>query len=345
MPLLSNKNNKCLGIDIGANSIKIVELVRKESGVELSNYGMAKISEITGKEINEERQDSFSSSVEEIAETIQVIMKEVGIKTKKSFFALPDFSSFLISFEVPKMKKSEVESAVQYQARQRVPLPLNEVVLDWKLTDLKTKDEEEVLDVFLLAVPKDTVKTYRKIAEEAGLKIGALDSEVMGFAKIFGKEGELSVIVNIKERSTSVNIINNEKPLQSSSLNISADDFKSNVASLAEIDFNQKNKKKKEVKKSNQKIKNSLANELVKKVEEVYMDHATNRKKIDKILITGKGAEMKAVQDVFINPETDGEMANPFEGMRYPDILEKIISDIGPKFSVATGMAYLGLDS
>ncbi len=346
MPIFSNKTERCLGIDIGSNTINIVELSENSKKVWLKNYGMAKIKEITGKKIKETKHDPFSPFVDEIAETIKIILREAGIKTKKSFLALPDFSSFLISFEVPKMKKEEVESAIQYQARQRVPLPLNEVTLDWNLTDIREKDGEEVLDVFLLAVPNETVRTYRRIAEKAGLKVGALDGEIMGFSEIFGKEEEVVMAVNIKRWSTSVNIINDKKPMQSSSLNVSLDNFKENVASVTEISYNQNNKKE-DLEKSDERVKRALANELLKKVQEIYETYTTSKeRRINQIILTGRGAKIREIEEVFNeNLDTEVDIANPFKNIHYTAILEDLLKESGPDFSVAAGMSLLGLRS
>ncbi len=343
MSLFSKKNKKCLGIDVSNDFVRIVEISKKEEGYKLENYGSARISEITGKKIKKEGQ-RFSLPEKEIAETIKAILKETGIKTKKSFFALPHFSSFLISFKMPKMEKEEIESAIHHQARQRVPLPLNEVTLDWNVSSKNSSDNG--VDVFLLAVPNETIETYREIAKEGNLKIGALDSEIMGFSQIFGIEQKSVAVVNIKRWSTSINIITDQKPAQSSSLNISASNFEEDISTLSEIDFNQKDNRSEEKSKSNEKIKASLAEELFEKVEEVYSGYnSESDQPVSKIILTGRGSEIDEIKEEFFKKDIEVDISKPFMNINYPPVLEDAIDEMSPRFSVAVGMSILGLNS
>jgi len=78
MPFFSKDSKKCLGVDIGATSIKIVELSKKGDNISLSNYGIAAIKDITGKNIRIESDESLTSSKTAITETVNEILKEAG---------------------------------------------------------------------------------------------------------------------------------------------------------------------------------------------------------------------------------------------------------------------------
>jgi Tfp pilus assembly PilM family ATPase len=66
---------------------------------------------------------------------------------------------------------------------------------------------------------------------------------------------------------------------------------------------------------------------------------------VKKIIITGGTALLPGVKEYFqsyFNKEV--EIANPFEGLIYPNILENQLKEMGPFFSVAVGMAKKGLE-
>ncbi|MGM0438984.1 MAG: type IV pilus assembly protein PilM [Patescibacteria group bacterium] len=343
MPLFSKDPKKCLGIDIGATSIKIIELSKEGEEISLKNYGIASIEDITGRKLRAKSEGAFSSSLSAISDTVNTILKEANIKTKRSVFSIPDFSSFFTSFEVPKMKKSEVESAIQFQARQRVPLPLNEVTLDWNLTKLRKKEGEEMVEVLLLAVPNDIIKNYRSIAKKSGLEVGSLDAETFGLARVFGEEDETIVVVDIGDQSTTVNIIEDKIPKHSHSLDISGKDFTKDIAILPEVDYNENEKDK--ASRVPQKIRKSLAEEMSKKIKNVCDSYERERgEEINKILVTGGGIKFEEVKRE-LSSTFSVVVANPFGKLNYPSVLEPIIKDLSPLCSVSIGMAMEGLRS
>ncbi len=347
MPLFSKDPKKCLGIDIGTTSIKIIELFEEDGQITLNNYGIASIKDITGRSLRSNSGADFSSSLGAVSDTIGSILKETGMKTKNSIFSIPDFSSFFTSFEVPKMKKSEVESAIQFQARQRVPLPLNEVTLDWKLTKLRKEQGEEMVEVLLLAVPNDTIKNYRAIAKKSGLEVGSLDAETFGLAKVFGEEKKTVTVVDIGDQTTTVNIIENKIPKHSHSLDIAGKDFTEGVAILPEVDYNDSESEQEKASEVSQKVKKSLSQDLSSKVKEVCDGFEKERgEKIDDIVITGGASNFKEIKDALSNNFSSVSQSNSFKKIKYPSVLKPIIEkDLSSLCSVAIGMALEGIKS
>jgi type IV pilus assembly protein PilM len=351
MSLFSKNSKKCLGIDVGATSIKVVELAVEKNNLVLKNYGISSIKEIGDKKKRTKNEKTFSSSTDLISKTLKAILKETGIKTRRSVFSIPDFSSFFTSFEVPKMKKSEVEWAIHFQARQRVPLPLNEVTLDWKLTNLIEKKGEELVEVLLLAVPNEIVSSYREIAKESNLEMGSLDAETFGLAKVFGKKEETVVVVDIGDQSTTVNIIKEDIPKHSNSLSIAGKDFTENFAILPDVNYNEKessdDEEKKEerrkIKEVSKKVKESLSEDLVRKVKEVCNSYqAEEGEEVKEVVLTGGASKFKEVKEAFSNEFSVSEI-NSFSNLKYPLTLEPAVREVAPLFPVAVGMALEGL--
>ncbi len=342
MSLFTKEPKMYLGVDVGSTSVKVVELSRERNNFTLENYGIASIKDVTGTEIRNKNERAFSSSIDAISDTIRAILKEADIKTKNSVFAIPDFSSFFTSFEVPKMKRSEVESAIQFQARQRIPLPLNEVTLDWTLTGLRDGEEGEMVEVLLLAVPNETVKTYRKIAKKSGLEVGLLDAGTFGLAEVYGKEGKTIIVSDIGDQSTTVNIIEDKIPKHSHSLEISGKDFTEDFDMLPEINYN---KGEENLSETSEKIKKSLSEDLAEKIKDICDSYQKEEgKNIDKIYITGGASKLKEIKKS-LSEGFDIDDANPFRDLKYPSSLEGALKELSPLCSVAVGMAIKGLNS
>ncbi|MFH1890596.1 MAG: pilus assembly protein PilM [Candidatus Kuenenbacteria bacterium] len=125
MNLLPAKKNY-LGIDLGTSAIKIVELQNKGGRAILVTYGYV-----------EQPTDIVKSSSLEMEERIAHILKSICSKsrtsTKKVIAALPSFAVFTSVINLPAMKKKDLGQAIQWEAKKFVPLPIEDMILDWKV--------------------------------------------------------------------------------------------------------------------------------------------------------------------------------------------------------------------
>jgi len=112
---------------------------------------------------------------------------EAKIKTKAAIFSIPDFSTFCTSIELPPMTEKEIEQAVYYAAPQYIPLPIAETTLDWRVVGGTPGDKNSPLKIFLIAIPKQIVQGYQKIAQSAGLELYALEAETLALARALVK--------------------------------------------------------------------------------------------------------------------------------------------------------------
>ena len=339
MPLFSKKDKKCIGIDIGTSSIKVIELTKKEETeeVNLTNYGMTTIKNITGRESISHNEISLNSAIEAISKTLSAVLKEAGIKTKDSLFSLPDFSSFLASFEIPQMDKEDIESAIHFQAKQRVPLPINQVTLDWNIRET-SRDDKKLFEVVLLAVPNQTIEAYRKVAKKTGLDVGLLDAEAFGLAKVFGskKSDGVVAVVDIGDENTNINVVEGETPKYSHNLSISTRDFTGGEVLFPE--FSYRNVENDPLKRRTEKFE-----ELSEKIIGVCEDYEIEREKeIDRLVVTGGGAFFDSLKSLLSENYEIGP-SYPFDEINYPRELEDSLEELSPLLSVATGMALKGL--
>ncbi len=115
-----------LGVDIGTSSIKLVELENYKNQARLKTYGYADVS------IN-----ILSSAIEKnnqsIADYINQIANRAHIQTRQVVAALPTFSVFNFIINLPAMPKKDLDAAIKWEAKKFIPVPLEEMILDWKI--------------------------------------------------------------------------------------------------------------------------------------------------------------------------------------------------------------------
>ncbi len=209
-----------LGIDIGTSAIKVVELEKRGGRFELVNYGFF---ELKGASEQTEGQSLLKLPDEDIVWGIRELMKKANFHSRDVVAAIPSFSTFATVIEMPYLSEDDLAKAIPFEARKYVPVPLNEVVLDWSIVGIVDQSQTAALksaisssaasksptvEVFLAAVPKDETSRYQRIMRDAGLNLVALELENSGLIRgLLGNDLAPTAIVNIGGRSTSIVIL------------------------------------------------------------------------------------------------------------------------------------------
>lgn len=124
---LFSKKQSYLGVDIGSASIKVVELVKKDNNPSLLTYGY------TEEQTNIVKGGSLESQAKTAA-LLKKVCEKARVSTKQALAALPNFFVFSSVINLPATDdKNELESAINWEAKKFVPMPLEEVILDWKI--------------------------------------------------------------------------------------------------------------------------------------------------------------------------------------------------------------------
>src|SRR3989339_1535430 len=126
MALFSKSDEGYLGVDIGTASIKLVELNSWHGKPKLVTYGYADI-------VSDVIHSKSAEAQEKIARSLKKVIAQAGASTNLTLAALPTFSVFNSIISLPAMSVKDLTSAVRWEAKKYVPLPLEEMILDWKI--------------------------------------------------------------------------------------------------------------------------------------------------------------------------------------------------------------------
>jgi type IV pilus assembly protein PilM len=351
-----------LGIDIGTASIKIVELSKKRERKILENYG-----EISTHEVGEKpfrtgftpERSSFSLSAGEISQGIRALLSEARIRSKSATFSIPDFSSFFTTIELPPMTMEELPKAVYFEARQHIPLPLSEVVLDWSVIGgQKDNSQGGPLKIVLVAVPKEVINQYQEIGRLCGLKLLALEAEVFGLLRSLIKEDEkVIILIDIGAQSTTINIVENKVLRASHSLDIAGNTLSQTVSEGLQVDFSEAEETKKNYglitgaesssgQKSISQILLPRINLIIAEIEQISQNfYEKERKEVGSIILAGGTALLPGLKE-YLTSRLEKEVAvgEPFSEIICPSILTPVLKEIGPSYAIAVGMALRGLE-
>ncbi|MDD5680619.1 MAG: type IV pilus assembly protein PilM [Candidatus Omnitrophica bacterium] len=208
-----------IGIDIGSNSIKTVELFQEKDIVRIKNIGYAKIEKPGSAE-------SIANAVKETAVMAKIMPgKDVAI-------AVPGSSVVVRFIELPRMNEEELRNAIVFEAEKYIPFSLNEVVVDHQLLIPHLGDNKML--VLLIAAKKDIINERLDLINRAGMSASVLDVVSLANVNAFlsapqrNKSGT-SAVVNIGAKATDINIIAEGVLYFTRSIQIGGDDLTKSI--------------------------------------------------------------------------------------------------------------------
>lgn len=190
------------GLDIGSETIKLVQLVKEGDNYRLAAIGMAPSPE------NGLLSDSDKALVA-VAEAVKKLRKEAQVSPLEVVISIPERSVFTQIIEVPKMKDDELAQAIPWEAENLVPHPLNEVNLDWQVIETVEGVEGAKMKVLLVAAPSALVNKCLKVLKLADLVPLAVENESLAALrclKLVIKDGN-ALMVNFGARALEASVI------------------------------------------------------------------------------------------------------------------------------------------
>ncbi len=193
-----------LGIDIGTVSMKLIEVSRKADILTLENYGILETREYLNRGNASIQTSSLKISQREAIPILKKLIEEVKPKTRQVIASIPSFSTFFVTVEMPAIPPAEVGKAIQYQARQYIPIPISEVSIEWtKMSEYQNERGQPMQRYFLTATPNALVKTYTEIFKGAGLRLISLEVETAALVRsLMGNTNPITMIMDIGGQST-----------------------------------------------------------------------------------------------------------------------------------------------
>lgn len=165
-----------LGIDIGTHSIKLIEIGREKDVLTLLAAGSVPTP-------NKALSSPVEADLEAVAYIIKQLVHDTGAKSDKVNIALPESQVFTRVIEVPPLSERELTSAIQWEAEQYIPLPLDQVNMDFTILRQASETTTGKMEVLLIAAPKALVERYMSILELSDLTPAFAETEIVASSR------------------------------------------------------------------------------------------------------------------------------------------------------------------
>jgi type IV pilus assembly protein PilM len=312
-----------VGLDIGTDHIRVAQVKAAGASFQLTGYAMVGVP--MGAVVEGEIVD-----VEAVAASIRELVRTSGLHPKNCAIGVSNQKVVVRLIDLPYMERSELQGAIQYQAQDYIPIPIEDAILDFQIIgDYMTTTDEHMMEVLLVAAQRDMVQSSVRAVEEAGLKLQQID--VTSFAIVRAlmgptqsvlpdeaeEAGEATGIIHISSGLTNIAVVEKGVPRFTRVSALAGNQFTQAIANALNLTFDEAEDLKVRVGLPDidqrgqsefpadldparaQTAQDALEREVSKFIAEVrrsldyYLTQATQVRTIRKILLTGSGAQLR----------------------------------------------------
>ncbi len=196
-----------IGLDIGAESIRVVELKPGKGLPRLQKLGAIKIPHglIVDGEI---------SDTDEVGKLIKELWKKTGIVNKGVTIGIANTKVLARQVELPYMEPDALKGAIRFQAQEYIPIPPQNLVLDYHVVGESVGDNQQrMLKVLLVAAHEDMIDSFVRCVEKAGLNPEVVYLSSLALVRSLGNPpGSKPVLAAESEESDEI-LMTEEPPL------------------------------------------------------------------------------------------------------------------------------------
>ncbi len=368
MGLFGTKKISYIGADLGAGGIKLVELQNEKGRGRLTTYGF------TERSI-ELQPTNLIDDPKAAAELLKKVAQKARTTTLKTVAGLPVASVFSAVITVPKGNEKEQREAIEWQARKLIPIPLEEMMLDSKRIATpgesvgtakgvppapKTADaaggkkaEKKTEQFLITGASKAMVTKYVTAFKMAGLELTSLETETFALIRsLVGKDRARTMIVDMGAVRTNIIIVENGIPYVTRSLDMGGASFTKAMATTMAMDPMSAEKMKCDIKavsgiypddklpKLFENVVAPMMTELQYSMNLYVGQNGDEAKPIEKVILTGGSAGLPALAGHIAEKlGVRAYVGDPWARVVYPEELRPVLDEIGPRYSVAIGLA------
>ncbi len=338
---LFSDNESHVGVDIGTSGIKIVELQKKGNKNFLLTYGFAELSGF--KDLDWQKDIKYTAKI------IDKTIKKAGVSSKSAIAALPVFKVFSSVLNLSKVPKKEVEEAISREAGEIMPMPIEDMVLDWKKMSANNSEDKKYFKVFVTGAPKELVQSYVELFKEANINLSSLETESFSLIRsLLGNDKSSSLIVEIGAGTTDIFVAQKGIPVLSRSIDLGGRVITEMISKQIGGSPEEAEQFKRDLGNSGQ---DDLPENIKKAIEPIvneikYVLNLFSKKRnenVEKIVLSGGSSMLPGLTNYFAQTfDLNTVVGDPWSRVDCSPEITPVLKSFGPRLAVAIGLAMRG---
>src|SRR5579864_8176911 len=192
-----------VGVDIGASSIKVVQLKESRKKLQVLRWGYAPLPPQTII-------DGHVMNSGAVAEALARIFHDGKIQQRDVSIGVYGQSVIVRKITVPMMTPAELDEQINWEAEQHIPFDIKLMSIDYEV--LRRRPEAGQMDLLLVAAKKDEINDFAAILREAKLRPVVVDINAFTIQNIFEHQYGLPAdqtiaLLNVGATVSTLNIV------------------------------------------------------------------------------------------------------------------------------------------
>ncbi len=313
------------GLDIGFSSLKALQIDASARKKRVVGYGVTHFDP--------------AAIVDGVIKDPEVVAKSAfelfsngitgDITTRRVAVAIPAARTFNRPMTLPHLKNKELAEAVRLEAEQYIPVPLDQLYLDYEIIR-QTDKETELLAV---AVPRKIVDSYMNLINILGLEPVAMETTIGAASRLFvetDRSDTPSVLIDFGSVSADLTIFD-QALIVTGTVQGGGDNFTALISERLKVTVQEagviKTKYGLDLSKKQKEIIDALSPILTQLVKEIrrmiryYEERTGSTRKLGQIVTMGGGANMPGLSEYLTSTlRMPVRMCDPWEHLDFGDL-------------------------
>ncbi len=198
--LFSKRKKSAVGLDVGANSVKLVRLDRTKTGLAVGAIGLRELppEAIVSDEVKD--RDAVIYNIQSLVDQVDPHIKEVVV-------SISGYGVITDKFMIDRKSGSEAEQAILFEAEQRSPFDVEDVTMNHHI--IRIDEESKKQEILLVAARNEFLNSFVEMIIDAGLQPRVVDVDAFAALNAYAYNYELdpsrtTVLVNLGHDVTNV---------------------------------------------------------------------------------------------------------------------------------------------
>lgn len=332
------QKNALIGLDVGTQEVKGVELSRGGDSFVISGFASCKIN---------------SPSDQKYA--IKEVLRRGGFKAKKVVSSVSGRSVIVRYVNMLRMSEEDLRSAIRFEADKYIPFEVEDVILDCQI--LETDEEEtDEMKVLLVAAKRNMIDEHVALLQEVGLQPYIVDVDAFALGNAFElrninsplmeEQDRVVALIDIGASKTNINILKGNVSYFTREVYLAGNDFTEAIARRLGVDTEEAERIKGDPGDQIAEIEDSVLPSLDDLGNEIHLSfdfyETQFEREVDDIYISGGGSRLPGLERSFERIfERKINFWDPVESLeiRADRVDVNLLKETAPQLAIAVGLA------
>ncbi len=288
------KRKSLLGLDIGAESIKAVELTTQGDQSILTGYGQVDL-----------------PSGADPADALSDLLRACCFSTRRAATAVSGRSVIVRFLSMAEVPESNLKQAVRFEADKYIPFDLDEVMMDCARLDGAGENPNE-MKVLLVAAKKDVIEHRVSLLKKCGLEPALIDVDPFAVGNAFelvartnndaSLGSRVAALIDVGATKTTVTVVKGHEPRFTREVYLGGEDFTDAVAKRLSVDSSEAERlkrapgdKEKEVTQALSHSVDELAHEVLLSLD--YYEDRQDGERVEDVFLSGGACKTPLLEE------------------------------------------------